>query len=146
MKKLAILAGFLALLPWRSALADISRDAAIDVVYRLLSPATLDHEAAAYLTLTPLQAGDTIVPFGDPSRGITLTKPVWFAWIDDEPEAFFVHRVRFVLIDVVTGKRSTFVQRWWPEVNGATIFSPTAVQAQPELRIFSTRVAKPVGP
>jgi hypothetical protein len=146
MKTLQLLFAAIFLLAGPGVRADITRDDAIDVVYRLLSPATLDHEAAAYLTMTPLPAGTQIVPFGDENRAVTLTSSVWFAWIDDQPDAFFTHRVRYVFIDVATGKPTSVAQRWWPEVNGVPVFSSAAVQAQPALRIFSTRAIKPVTP
>jgi hypothetical protein len=146
MKKFRFFCAAFFIIPGAGVRADVTRDDAIDAVYRLLSPAALDHEAAAYLTMAPLPAGTQIVPFGDENRAVTLTKSVWFAWIDDQPDAFFVHRVRYVFIDAATGKPTSFVQRWWPEVNGVPIFSASAVQAQPELRIFSTRLLKPVTP
>lgn len=126
--------------------ADITREQAIEIVNGVVSPATLDHEARAFLTLTPLNIGDRIEPFDEADRGTTLTAATWFAWIDDDPEAFFAHKVRFVFIDAVTGDTKVEVHEWWPEVNGEPPFSRDVVAANPELQIFSTRQLPSVGP
>lgn len=146
--KISPLAAFVALALSAAAelRADITREQAIDIVNDIVSPATLDHEARAFLTLAPLEIGDRIEPFDEPDRGTTLTARSWFAWIDDDPEAFFAHKVRFVFIDASTGAVRVEAQRWWPEVNGEPPFSRDAVAANPLLRIFSTRLVPTTNP
>lgn len=146
MKHLQFLAAAMLLLSSMSLHADISREEAIDIVNDIVSPATLDHEARAFLTMTPLVSGSRIEPFDEPDRDTTLTAATWFAYIDDEPDAFFAHKVRFVFIDAATGKVTVKVQQWWPEIDGDPPFSRAAVAATPELRIFSTRLVPTVNP
>lgn len=124
------------------AAADIDRAQAIDILHKVISPTNLKREVAGYLSLAPLSPGDKVVPFGDESRAFTVTTPVWFGYIDDDPSAFFVHNVRYVYIDAVTGKSRVVLQEWWPQVNDFALFSRDAVKAKPELRVFSTRDAR----
>jgi len=129
-----------------SLLADVTREEAIDIVNGVISPATLDHEARAFLTMTPLAPGAVVAPFDEPTRAKTITAPTWFAYIDDEPDAFFAHKVRYVFIDAASGAVTVVAQQWWPEVDGATPFSRDAVAALPALRIFSSRLVPSVNP
>ncbi|MFN0127447.1 MAG: hypothetical protein ACKV19_12255 [Verrucomicrobiales bacterium] len=137
-----LLLGILFILSPLSLNAEVTREQAIDILHRVLSPTTLKREAVAYLTLEPLKVGDTVVPFAEEARAFTVTNRAWFGYIDDDPSAFFAHSVRFVYIDLETGAAKVVVQEWWPEINGAALFSRDAVKAKPELRIFSTRDTK----
>jgi hypothetical protein len=121
-----------------AAAAEITREQAVETILKILIPATLKGDATAYLTAAPLQAGDVVRPFQD-GRAKTIQAPTWFAYIDDEPFAFFTHSTRFVSIDVATGKTTIEVQEWWPMVNGTALFSQTQVDANPGLLVFSTR-------
>ena len=76
-----------------------------------------------------LLPGTVVVPFDTetepfPGNPRTIQTETWFFWIDDEPDAKFVHPTRFVYIDTNNpnpsiGDGIVFeVQGWWPTING----------------------------
>lgn len=77
----------------------------------------------------PLKPGDLVEPVKNdagpfPAVSRKIEHPTWFFWIDDEPDAKFVHPVRFVYIDarhpkpVVGDGIIVDHQGLWPKING----------------------------
>lgn len=116
----------------------LTRQEAIDIVLRRVvnSPA-LDHPLTAYLSLAVLPANTTVMPFMEEDRKKVLTSPVWFAWINDAPQAFFEHPTRFVFIDAYTGKCEISHEQWWAVVNGESLWMSDEEKTTPEVLIYS---------
>jgi len=51
--------------------------------------------------------------------------PVWFFWIDREPYARYSHPTTFVLIDAADGSYVAHDERWWPVLNGDSLWTET---------------------
>jgi hypothetical protein len=71
----------------------------------------------------PLQPGDVIgayqkAGYEPQPQSLTIEVPTWFFWIDDAPGAEFVHRNRFVFVEVESGEVTVNVEAWWPVLNG----------------------------
>jgi hypothetical protein len=115
----------------------ITRPDAISIIIdRIIVPPTLDHRATAFLGLVPLKPGDVVQPFRDgaPER---ITKPTWFGWVDDDPQAFFEHPTRYVFIDLASGAVAIESQPWWPVLNGASLWMSEAEWRDTTLLIYS---------
>jgi len=67
-----------------------------------------------------------------------LTKPIWFGWVDDDPQAFFEHETRYVFIDARTGEYTIETYNWWPVVNGESLWMNDEEKENPDVLIFST--------
>jgi hypothetical protein len=68
-----------------------------------------------------------------------VAAPSWFAWIDDDPGAFFAHDTRFVLIDVVTGAVTVLASEWWPVVDGTSLWTDDDASRDREVVVYSER-------
>jgi hypothetical protein len=121
----------------------LTREEAVEIMLKLVSPETLTRDLESYLTVAPLVVGDVVEPFGDTERALTLTKSVWFGWIDDRPDTFFTHKVRYVYIDLATGATEVVLQRWFPMVNDENLWGDVEVEADPTLIVFTTRGGDP---
>ncbi len=116
----------------------ISREEAIRItIEQIIKPASLDHVLVAWLGYHPLKKGATVRPYFEKGEH-TITKPTWFVWIDDMPDAFFAHPTRFVYIDATTGLFEIEDQEWWPVVNGKSLWMSDEEQEDPNLIIYST--------
>lgn len=73
-------------------------------------------EFVAYLVPYPLAEGTVIT--SDGGERYVLEERTWFAFIDDEPCAFFEHPVRYAFIDVETGEVELVDDGWPPEIAG----------------------------
>ena len=123
----------------QSTTSTITREAAAKMILsKIIVPPALDHDVTAYLSLEPLQQGDTITPFldGDP---FIIQTPTWFCWIDDQPRAFFAHSCRFVFIAVKSGSMTIREVQWWPELNGVSLWMDQSEKKTPELIIYSDK-------
>ena len=118
--------------------------AAVQILQKIIGPSTLNHQVTAFLSLEPLQPGDTIVPYidGDP---IIIREPSWFCWIDDDPFAFFAHPCRYVFITTSTGQMTIEHEEWWPELNGESLWMGGEELDHPELLIYSDKHLKNPG-
>lgn len=72
----------------------------------------------AFRLKKPLARKTKIRVHRDHGSSITLRKPAWFFWIDDDPKAMFEHPTRYVLIDASSGKVKVLKRDWWPEIKG----------------------------
>lgn len=80
-------------------------------------------EFVAYLCDEPLQSGDVVVAEGGTDvTPRTISEPTYFAYIDDNPVAFFEHDVRYVFIDVASGNETVVEASWWPDINNESIW------------------------
>lgn len=112
-------------------------DAVSTVVDRLIVPAVRERPAVAFLGRTMLPPGAQVEPFGAPEEQLRLHGYTWFAWIDDDPQAFFAHDGRFVLIDAVSGDVLIEPVEWWPVVDGESIWMDDGSWRDMELIVYS---------
>ena len=122
-----------------------TRAEAIEIVFDVIVPASIDHNVTAFLGMNMLDAGDVIGPWDEPEKQRTIDGPTWFCWVDDDPGAFFAHNTRYVFIDAVTGEAEVIVEEWWPELNGESLFMTDAEWEDPELVIHSSIHTTTVG-
>lgn len=125
----------------------VSRQEAADIVVRrLVDPATLDRPVVAWLTREPLSPGAEVWPFDVPEETTTVERPTWFAWIDDHPQAFFAHPTRFVFIDAESGAVEVKQARWWPVLDGESLFMSREERTDLELIVYSELHLRKVEP
>jgi len=116
----------------------LDRQQAIEIAVNIISPATIDRNVTAFMPMAPLQPGDVIHPFMEEERARTITAPTWFCWIDDDSQSFFGHDTRYVFIDATTGAVEVVVEKWWPELNGQSLFMSDAEWDDLQLVIYSS--------
>ena len=87
----------------------------------LIAPASSSAQVSAYMHSEPLNSGD-VVTSEDGSR-YPITKPTWFAFIDDAPRAFFAHACRYVFMDAKTGSLEVVGESWPPDINGVSMWN-----------------------
>ena len=143
MKRKALIAAVLLVTGASCLRADLTREEAVEIMLKLVTPETLTRDLDSYLTAAPLVAGDVVTPFVEDERARTLTKATWFGWIDDNPDAFFTHKVRYVYIDATTGATEVIVQEWFPMVNEENPWGDEEVAADPSLLVFTSRNGDP---
>lgn len=119
--------------------ADLTREEAKVIMMSVAGKGAIDREIAVYLTMNPLAAGAEVEPFLNEGDPVKLTAATWFGWIDDEPSAFFSHRVRFVYIRASDGEVTVVNHEWWPEVDGDPPFAEQEIKAKPDLVLLSSR-------
>jgi hypothetical protein len=117
----------------------ITRQQAIDIMIKkiIVSP-TLDHDVTAFLGMNPLESGNVYHPFSYDDLEKRIENPVWFGWINDQPQAFFAHSTRYIFIDAVTGSYKIETYDWWPVVNGESLWMGDEELINPDVLIFST--------
>lgn len=116
----------------------VSRGDAISILlHRLIVPATRERPVTAWLGRVPTPTGVEVWPWNDPGGKHTLGAVSWFAWIDDDPKAFFEHDTRFVFIDVVTGAVTVHASEWWPVVDGTSVWMDDEAWNDREVIVYS---------
>ena len=81
------------------------------------------NEFVAHICDEPLQSGDVVYPeAGQDITEYTMDGPTYLAYIDDEPNAFFAHDVRYVFINGATGETTVVEASWWPIINDESIW------------------------
>ncbi|OGU75825.1 MAG: hypothetical protein A2V93_02510 [Ignavibacteria bacterium RBG_16_34_14] len=117
----------------------ITRQEAIDIIIKkIIVPPTLDHDVSAFLGMTPVDSGIVYYPYGQDDLEKTIEKPVWFGWINDEPQAFFEHETRYIFIDARTGDYTIETYKWWPVLNGNSLWMNDEEIENPDVLIYST--------
>lgn len=115
----------------------VDRQEAIEIlINKLIVPATLDHDVTAFLTKEPLQPGDIVEPFLDGSKKV-IKSPTWFAWINDDPQAFFAHSTRYVFINQISGNIEVKKEDWWPVLNETDLFMSDEELVDLDIIIYS---------
>lgn len=107
-------------------------------ITEFIVPPTLDHHVTAFITKQPLQPGDIIAPFAD-GEGKRISKPTWFVWINDNPDAWFAHDTRYLFIDAETGEHEIRTEEWWPTLNEESLFMSEEEMTDLDLIIYSDR-------
>ncbi|MBN2031571.1 hypothetical protein JW824_15170 [bacterium] len=101
----------------------LTRQEAINlIVNEIVQPFTLDHHVMVFLGTEMIQPGRTIWPYFDEQDSQTITKPTWFAWINDYPDAYFAHDTRYIFIDANTGEYEVRTAQWWPVLDGESLW------------------------
>jgi len=113
----------------------IDRNEAIRILQEDVLPElqiSRDYVTFAYPTV--LGPSDELSPYGPepiPADVMSLPHlvpyaidgPVWFFWIDCEPHARYSHPTTFVLIDAADGSYVAHDERWWPVLNGDSLWT-----------------------
>ena len=124
MKRVIVLLVVLAVcaLPALAAASPLSEQ---DVVRALIEALDVGdaQEYVAYLVPCPLAKGTIITSDGGKWYGYVLEEQKWFAFIDDEPCAFFEHPVRYAFIDVESGEVKLVDDGWPPTIAGIDLWS-----------------------
>jgi len=119
--------------------AEITRQEAIDIIIKkVIVPPTLNHDVMAFLAMIPVDSATSYYPYANEDLEKILTKPIWFGWVDDDPQAFFEHETRYVFIDARTGEYTIETYNWWPVVNGESLWMNDEEKENPDVLIFST--------
>jgi hypothetical protein len=115
---------------------EITREKAVEIlINEVIIPPTLDHEIIAF-TPSYLVKGDKIAPWLPHPLPPEIEsfpyliyreikRPEWFFWIDYFPGGIFEHPNRFVSIDARTGDINASEERWWPVLNGESLWNIT---------------------
>jgi hypothetical protein len=121
----------------RARSGSLTRQQVIDIVLgQVVVPPILDHAARVFLGMSALRRGDRVRPFYDGAER-TLDRPTWFAWVDDEPQAFFSHPTRYVFVDAYTGRLNVTSEDWWPVVNDVPLWMSDKEWTDKDLVIYS---------
>ncbi len=78
-------------------------------------------DETVYIFCEELDSGDRVATQGDPDK-YSVSGPVWFAYVDELPGAFFEHDVKYVFIDASTGEKMVYEESWPPDINGEDMF------------------------
>ena len=117
----------------------ITRQQAIDIIVKeIIKPAELDHHTIVFLVKEPVHAGSRIWPYFEDRKNHEITKPTWFAWINDRPRADFAHDTRYVYLDAQTGIYDVKSERWWPVLDGQSLWMTDDEWRDRDLVIYST--------
>jgi len=95
-------------------------DAIEILVKQIIPPAASEDRISAFMPSEPLQAGDVVTSESGASYDITTR--TWFIFIDDNPQAFYAHATRYVLMDARDGSYTIFNDSWPPEINGYSMW------------------------
>jgi hypothetical protein len=116
----------------------ITRQEAIDIIVNeVIVPPTLSHNVSAYLGMETIKEGSVIWPFKNDEPVITVSAPTWFGWVNDAPLAFFEHPTRYVLINAHTGSYEVLTKKWWPVLNGESLWMSEEEKENPAVLIYS---------
>lgn len=100
------------------AAAILSKDTATDAA---IEEAFKTNDEMLYVFCEELNAGDNVAAMGDGAK-YNVSGPVWFAYVDEVPGAFFEHDVRYIFIDASTGQKKIYEESWPPDINGEDMF------------------------
>ena len=78
-------------------------------------------DEAVYVFCEQLGQGDKVATQGDEDK-YSVSGPVWFAYVDELPGAFFEHDVKYIFIDASTGEKTVYEESWPPDINGEDMF------------------------
>ncbi len=87
----------------------------------VLEEAFEEGDEVLYVFCEELGVGDSISPMGDDPK-YEVDGPVWFAYVDEMPDAWFEHDVKYIFIDSSTGEKTIYQESWPPDVNGEDMF------------------------
>lgn len=100
------------------AAVTVSKDGAIGTA---IEDGFVDESEVGYVFCEQLGPGDKVTTTGDPDK-YDIEGPVWFVYVDEEPNAFFEHDTKFIFIDAATGEETIYEESWWPDINGEDFF------------------------
>jgi hypothetical protein len=87
----------------------------------ILEEAFEEGDEVLYVFCEELNQGDSVSPMGDDPK-YEVDGPVWFAYVDEMPDAWFEHDVKYIFIDSSTGEKTIYQESWPPDVNGEDMF------------------------
>ncbi|GAF75406.1 unnamed protein product, partial [marine sediment metagenome] len=96
-------------------------DAIEILVKQIIPPAASEDRISAFMLSEPLVAGDVVT--SESGADYPITTRTWFIFIDDNPQAFYAHATRYVLMDARDGSYTIFNEDWPPEINGYSMWN-----------------------
>lgn len=87
----------------------------------VLEDAFEEGDEILYVFCEELGQGDSVSPMGDDPK-YEVEGPVWFAYVDEMPDAWFEHDVKYIFIDSSTGEKTEYQESWPPDINGEDMF------------------------
>jgi len=100
----------------------LTREQVIAIILgQVIKPDSLKEDLLAFLGREALKPGDKVRQAFD-STETEITRPTWFAWLDDDFTAEFGHPMRYVFVDASTGEVTVQNAEFWPVVNGEPIW------------------------
>jgi len=100
-------------------------DAIEILVKQIIPPAASEDRISAFMLSEPLQAGDVVS--SESGADYPITTRTWFIFIDDNPQAFYAHATRYVLMDARDGSYTIANETWPPEINGYSMWDTQRV-------------------
>jgi len=100
------------------AAATVSKNGAVE---KVLEAGEIKEGERGYVFCRQLNSGDKIATMGDDDK-YSIDGPVWFVYVDESPDAFFEHDVKYIFIDASTGEKKVYQESWPPDVNGEDLF------------------------
>jgi PKD repeat protein len=95
-------------------------DAIEILVKEIIPPAASEDRISAFMLSEPLVAGDTVT--SESGASYDITTKTWFIFIDDNPQAFYAHATRYVIMDARDGSYTVHSDSWPPEINGYSMW------------------------
>jgi PKD repeat protein len=96
-------------------------DAIEILVKEIIPPAASEDRISAFMLSEPLVAGDTVS--SESGASYDIATKTWFIFIDDNPQAFYAHATRYVLMDARDGSYTIYNDSWPPEINGYSMWN-----------------------
>ena len=116
------------------ASSQLNRDEAVEIlISEVVEPSPNKDILMIFGPQNVLLPGTVVEPYDTetepfPGNPRTIQTKTWFFWIDDEPDAKFVHPTRFVFLEAndtdptVGNGIIVEVQGWWPKINGISYY------------------------
>ena len=110
------------------------------VLDEVVQPSESLHDFIIFQHPDMLEPGDEVrpaFPEGFGGGGLVVESASYFFWIDDAPMAYFAKPNRFALVDTETFAVTASQEFFWPQLNGADLFTDDATYRDPESWAFS---------
>jgi len=86
----------------------------------IISPGSSDDQISAVMLSKSLEEGEVITTEG--GDNYTVDNDSWFVFIDDQPNSYYAHPTRYVLINAATGEYIIINESWPPLLNNFSIW------------------------
>lgn len=104
-----------------SSPVEITEEEALEILFEeVIIPTESNNRNCAFMPDEVLQAGD-LVSSVDGSE-YPVNEASWFVFVDDMPEAYYAHPVRYVFIEAQSGEVTVYDEQWPPLVNDIDLF------------------------
>ncbi len=108
--------------------------------FKLISAGTMitrQEAVSAFLGMGMVNPGSVVWPFKNDEPVVTISVLTWFGWVNDAPQAFFEHPTRYVLINAQNGSYEVLTKKWWPVLDGESLWMSEEEKENPAVLIYS---------